>query len=146
MKKQKERDHRKLGRELDLFFNDAELGAGTAYWLPAGATIRRIIERFVVDQEVKNGYQHVITPVMMNLNTYKQSGHWQHYHEDMYPPMDMGDGEEMELRPMNCPSHIAIYKHHVHSYRELPIRIAEFGMMHRYENQVHSQDFNVCVK
>ena len=129
----KERDHRKLGRELDLFFNDAELGAGTAYWLPAGATIRRIIERFVVDQEVKNGYQHVITPVMMNLNTYKQSGHWQHYHEDMYPPMDMGDGEEMELRPMNCPSHIAIYKHHVHSYRELPIRIAEFGMMHRYE-------------
>ena len=109
------------------------LNVAGAYWLPAGATIRRIIERFVVDQEVKNGYQHVITPVMMNLNTYKQSGHWQHYHEDMYPPMDMGDGEEMELRPMNCPSHIAIYKHHVHSYRELPIRIAEFGMMHRYE-------------
>ncbi|MHC5838229.1 threonine--tRNA ligase, partial [Lactococcus lactis] len=77
--------------------------------------------RFVVDQEVKNGYQHVITPVMMNLNTYKQSGHSQHYHEDMYPPMDMGDGEEMDLRPMNCPSHIAIYKHHVHSYRELLI-------------------------
>lgn len=82
----------------------------------------------------------------MNLNTYKQSGHWQHYHEDMYPPMDMGDGEEMELRPMNCPSHIAIYKHHVHSYRELPIRIAEFGMMHRYENQEHFQDFNVSAK
>lgn len=129
----KERDHRKLGRELNLFFNDAELGAGTAYWLPDGATIRRIIQRYVEDQEVANGYKHVITPVMMNLNTYKRSGHWQHYHEDMYPPMDMGDGEEMELRPMNCPSHIAIYQHEVHSYRELPIRIAEFGMMHRYE-------------
>ncbi|KZK36900.1 threonine--tRNA ligase [Lactococcus taiwanensis] len=129
----KERDHRKLGRELNLFFNDAELGAGTAYWLPDGATIRRIIQRYVEDQEVANGYKHVITPVMMNLNTYKRSGHWQHYHEDMYPPMDMGDGEEMELRPMNCPSHIAIYQHDVHSYRELPIRIAEFGMMHRYE-------------
>ncbi len=129
----KERDHRKLGRELNLFFNDAELGAGTAYWLPDGATIRRIIQRYVEDQEIANGYKHVITPVMMNLNTYKRSGHWQHYHEDMYPPMDMGDGEEMELRPMNCPSHIAIYQHDVHSYRELPIRIAEFGMMHRYE-------------
>lgn len=129
----KERDHRKLGRELNLFFNDAALGAGTAYWLPDGATIRRIIERFVVDQEVAKGYQHVITPALMNLNTYKISGHWQHYHEDMFPPMDMGDGEEMELRPMNCPSHIAIYQHDIHSYRELPIRIAEFGMMHRYE-------------
>jgi len=129
----KERDHRKLGRELDLFFNDAELGAGTAYWLPDGATIRRVIQRYVEDQELANGYQHVVTPVMMNLNTYKRSGHWQHYHDDMFPPMDMGDNEDMELRPMNCPSHIAIYQHHVHSYRELPIRIAEFGMMHRYE-------------
>ncbi|MDR0300121.1 MAG: threonine--tRNA ligase [Streptococcaceae bacterium] len=129
----KERDHRKLGRELNLFFNDAEYGAGTAYWLPDGATIRRIIQRYVEDQEVANGYLHVVTPVMMNLNTYKRSGHWQHYHDDMFPPMDMGEGEEMELRPMNCPSHIAIYQHDVHSYRELPIRIAEFGMMHRYE-------------
>ncbi|GAB2024100.1 threonine--tRNA ligase [Lactovum odontotermitis] len=129
----KERDHRKLGRELNLFFNDAALGAGTAYWLPDGATIRRIIQRYVEDQEVANGYQHVITPILMNLDIYKRSGHWQHYHEDMFPPMDMGDNEEMELRPMNCPSHIAIYQHDVHSYRELPIRIAEFGMMHRYE-------------
>lgn len=129
----KERDHRKLGRELDLFFNDAALGAGTAYWLPDGATIRRTIQRFVEDKEIEAGYLHVNTPNLMNLNVYKQSGHWQHYHEDMFPPMDMGDGEEMELRPMNCPSHIAVYKHHVHSYRELPIRIAEFGTMHRYE-------------
>ena len=129
----KERDHRKLGRELGLFFNDSKLGAGTAYWLPDGATIRRIIQRYVEDQEVANGYLHVVTPVMMNLDTYKTSGHWQHYREDMFPPMDMGDNEEMELRPMNCPSHIAVYKHDVHSYRELPIRIAEFGMMHRYE-------------
>ncbi|MFV0556022.1 MAG: threonine--tRNA ligase [Lactovum sp.] len=129
----KERDHRKLGRELDIFFTDASLGAGLAYWLPDGATIRRIIQRYVEDQEISAGYQHVNTPNLMNLNTYKQSGHWQHYHEDMFPPMDMGEGEELELRPMNCPSHIAIYKHHVHSYRELPIRIAEFGTMHRYE-------------
>ncbi|MGL4482195.1 MAG: threonine--tRNA ligase [Lactococcus garvieae] len=129
----KERDHRKLGRELDLFFNEASLGAGTAYWLPDGATIRRTIQRFVEDREIAAGYLHVNTPNLMNLDIYKQSGHWQHYHEDMFPPMDMGDGEQMELRPMNCPSHIAIYKHHVHSYRELPIRIAEFGTMHRYE-------------
>ncbi|MDR0297260.1 MAG: threonine--tRNA ligase [Streptococcaceae bacterium] len=129
----KERDHRKIGRELDLFFNDASLGAGTAYWLPDGATIRRVIQRFVEDREIAAGYLHVNTPNLMNLNVYKQSGHWQHYREDMFPPMDMGEGEELELRPMNCPSHIAIYKHDVHSYRELPIRIAEFGNMHRYE-------------
>ncbi|HEY0221819.1 threonine--tRNA ligase [Lactovum miscens] len=129
----KERDHRKLGRELNLFFNDAKLGGGLAYWLPDGATIRRIIQRYVEDQEVANGYLHVVTPIMMNLDIYKTSGHWQHYHEDMFPPMVMDETEQLELRPMNCPSHIAIYQHDVHSYRELPIRIAEFGMMHRYE-------------
>ncbi|GBG96409.1 threonine--tRNA ligase [Lactococcus termiticola] len=129
----KERDHRKLGRELDLFFNDSDLGAGTAYWMPDGATLRRTIQRFVEDREIAAGYLHVHTPNLMNLDIYKQSGHWQHYHEDMFPPMEFDDGEQLELRPMNCPSHIAIYKHHVHSYRELPIRIAEFGTMHRYE-------------
>lgn len=129
----KERDHRKLGRELDLFFVDPEVGSGLAYWMPDGATIRRIVERYIVDREVNAGYQHVYTPVMANLDVYKTSGHWQHYREDMFPPMDMGDGEMLELRPMNCPSHIQIYKHHIRSYRELPIRIAELGMMHRYE-------------
>ncbi|TXG09406.1 threonine--tRNA ligase [Lactobacillus delbrueckii] len=129
----KERDHRTIGRDLDLFFVDPKAGAGLPYWMPKGATIRRIIERYIVDKEVAAGYQHVYTPVLMNLNAYKTSGHWAHYREDMFPPMDMGEGEMLELRPMNCPSHIQIYKHHIRSYRELPIRIAELGMMHRYE-------------
>ncbi|WP_220750832.1 threonine--tRNA ligase [Apilactobacillus xinyiensis] len=129
----KERDHRVIGNKLDLFFVDPKVGAGLAYWMPNGATVRRVIERYIVDKELANGYQHVITPVLMNLDAYKTSGHWAHYREDMFPPMDMGDGEQLELRPMNCPSHIQIFKHHIRSYRELPMRIAELGMMHRYE-------------
>ena len=128
-----ERDHRVIGNKLDLFFVDPKVGAGLPYWMPKGATIRRTIERYIIDKEVADGYEHVYTPVLMNLDVYKQSGHWAHYHDDMFPPMDMGDGEFLELRPMNCPSHIQIYKHHKRSYRELPLRIAEIGMMHRYE-------------
>ncbi len=129
----KERDHRKLGKELDLFMISPEVGSGLPFWLPKGATIRRIIERYIVDKEVSLGYQHVYTPIMADVNLYKTSGHWDHYHEDMFPPMDMGDGEMLVLRPMNCPHHMMVYKNHIHSYRELPIRIAELGMMHRYE-------------
>ncbi|MCZ2492754.1 threonine--tRNA ligase [Dellaglioa carnosa] len=129
----RERDHRVIGNDLDLFFVDPKVGAGLPYWLPNGATIRRTIERYIVDKEVSNGYDHVYTPILANLDLYKTSGHWDHYREDMFPPMDMGDGEELELRPMNCPSHIQVYKHHIRSYRDLPIRIAELGMMHRYE-------------
>ena len=129
----KERDHRTIGRDLDLFFVDPKVGAGLPYWMPKGATIRRVIERYIINKELADGYQHVYTPVLMNLDAYKTSGHWAHYREDMFPPMDMGDGEMLELRPMNCPSHIQVYKHHIRSYRELPIRIAELGMMHRYE-------------
>ncbi|MCX0290263.1 threonine--tRNA ligase [Lactobacillus kullabergensis] len=129
----KERDHRTIGRDLDLFFVDPKVGAGLPYWMPKGATIRRVVERYIIDKEVADGYQHVYTPVLMNVDAYKTSGHWAHYRDDMFPPMDMGDGEMLELRPMNCPSHIQIYKHHIRSYRELPIRIAELGMMHRYE-------------
>lgn len=129
----KERDHRVIGNQLDLFFVDPKVGAGLPYWLPNGATIRRSIERYIIDKEVANGYEHVYTPILANLDLYKQSGHWDHYREDMFPPMDMGDGEMLELRPMNCPSHIQVYKHHSRSYRELPIRLAELGMMHRYE-------------
>ena len=129
----KERDHRTIGRDLDLFFVDPQVGAGLPYWMPKGATIRRVVERYIIDKEVADGYQHVYTPVLMNVDAYKTSGHWAHYRDDMFPPMDMGDGEMLELRPMNCPSHIQIYKHHIRSYRELPIRIAELGMMHRYE-------------
>ena len=129
----KERDHRKLGKELELFMLSPEVGAGLPFWLPKGATIRRTIERYIVDKEVSLGYQHVYTPIMANVDLYKTSGHWDHYHEDMFPPMDMGDGEMLVLRPMNCPHHMMVYKNDIHSYRELPIRIAELGMMHRYE-------------
>lgn len=129
----KERDHRKIGAEQDLFFTSQEVGAGLAVWMPNGATVRRTLERYIVDREVQDGYQHVYTPIMSNLNLYKQSGHWDHYRDDMFPPMDMGDGEFLELRPMNCPSHIMVFKHKPRSYRELPFRIAELGMMHRYE-------------
>lgn len=129
----KERDHRKLGKELDLFMISQEVGSGLPFWLPKGATIRRIIERYIVDKEISLGYQHVYTPIMANVELYKTSGHWDHYHEDMFPPMDMGDGEMLVLRPMNCPHHCMVYKNKIHSYRELPIRIAELGMMHRYE-------------
>lgn len=129
----KERDHRKLGRELELFANVQAIGSGLPVWLPNGATIRRVIERYIVDKEVERGYWHVYTPIMANVELYKTSGHWDHYREDMFPPMDMGDGEQLVLRPMNCPHHIQVYKNDVRSYRELPIRIAELGMMHRYE-------------
>lgn len=129
----RERDHRVIGNQLDLFFVDPKVGAGLPYWMPKGATIRRVIERYIIDKEVADDYEHVYTPVLMNLDAYKTSGHWDHYREDMFPPMDMGDGELLELRPMNCPSHIQVYKHHIRSYRDLPLRIAELGMMHRYE-------------
>ncbi|MGX2945007.1 threonine--tRNA ligase [Enterococcus alishanensis] len=129
----KERDHRKLGKELDLFMVSPEVGSGLPFWLPKGATIRRTIERYIVDKEISMGYEHVYTPVLADTELYKTSGHWDHYKEDMFPIMDMGDGESLVLRPMNCPHHMMIYKNHVHSYRELPIRLAELGMDHRYE-------------
>ncbi|SJZ38675.1 threonyl-tRNA synthetase [Pilibacter termitis] len=129
----KERDHRKIGKELDLFMVSQEVGSGLPFWLPNGATIRRTIERYITDKEISLGYQHVYTPIMADVNLYKTSGHWDHYHEDMFPPMDMGDGEMLVLRPMNCPHHMMVYKNDIRSYRELPIRIAELGMMHRYE-------------
>ena len=129
----KERDHRKLGKELELFMLNPEVGSGLPFWLPKGATIRRTIERYITDKEISLGYQHVYTPIMANVEFYKRSGHWDHYHEDMFPPMDMGDGEMLVLRPMNCPHHMMVYKNDIRSYRELPIRIAELGMMHRYE-------------
>ncbi|MEK4028519.1 threonine--tRNA ligase [Pseudobacillus sp. FSL P4-0506] len=128
----KERDHRKIGKELDLFMSSQKVGQGLPMWLPKGATIRRIIERYIVDKEESLGYHHVYTPVMANVELYKTSGHWDHYQENMFPIMDM-DNEELVLRPMNCPHHMMIYKNGIHSYRELPIRIAELGTMHRYE-------------
>ncbi len=108
------------------------MGQGLPLWLPKGATIRRIIERYIVDKEISLGYDHVYTPIMANVELYKTSGHWDHYQDDMFPVMDM-DNEQLVLRPMNCPHHMMVYKNGIHSYRELPIRIAELGMMHRYE-------------
>lgn len=128
----KERDHRKLGKELNLFTNSQKVGQGLPLWLPKGATIRRIIERYIVDKEVSLGYDHVYTPVMGSVDLYKTSGHWEHYQENMFPVMEM-ENEQLVLRPMNCPHHMMVYKNSIHSYRELPIRIAELGTMHRYE-------------
>lgn len=129
----RERDHRKLGKELGIFATSQKVGAGLPLWLPNGATIRRTIERYIVDKEVELGYDHVYTPVLGSKDLYITSGHWEHYQEDMFPPMEM-DHETMVLRPMNCPHHMMVYKNERHSYRELPIRIAELGMMHRYES------------
>ncbi|MGX8197120.1 threonine--tRNA ligase [Staphylococcus aureus] len=133
LEERKERDHRKIGKELELFTNSQLVGAGMPLWLPNGATIRREIERYIVDKEVSMGYDHVYTPVLANVDLYKTSGHWDHYQEDMFPPMQLDETESMVLRPMNCPHHMMIYANKPHSYRELPIRIAELGTMHRYE-------------
>lgn len=133
LEERKARDHRKIGKALNLFMTSKDSGAGLPFWLPKGATVRRVIERYITDKELELGYEHVYTPVLGNVELYKTSGHWDHYHDDMFPPMDLGDGEMLVLRPMNCPHHMVLYKQQKHSYRELPIRIAELGMMHRYE-------------
>lgn len=128
----KQRDHRKLGKELEIFTLSKEVGQGLPIWLPKGAKIRRMIERYIVDLEERLGYDHVYTPHLASVDLYKISGHWDHYHEDMYPSMKI-DQEELVLRPMNCPHHMMIFKSAMRSYRDLPLRIAELGMMHRYE-------------
>lgn len=128
----KKRDHRKLGKELEMFTFSQLVGQGLPIWLPNGAKLRRTLERYIVDMEERLGYQHVYTPVLGNVELYKTSGHLAHYEEDMFPRMVM-DNEELVLRPMNCPHHMMVYKSSMHSYRDLPIRIAELGMMHRYE-------------
>ena len=128
----KKRDHRKLGRELKMFSFSREVGQGLPLWLPYGAKLRRTLERYIVDLEEKLGYTHVYTPVLANVELYKISGHWEHYQEDMFPKMEL-DNEELVLRPMNCPHHMMVYKSDMRSYRDLPIRIAELGTMHRYE-------------
>jgi threonyl-tRNA synthetase len=127
------RDHKKLGKELKLFTVDERVGAGLPLWLPAGATVRRELERFIVDEELSRGYLHVRTPDVARLDLYRQSGHAQLYGENMYPPMRFEDGEELELRPVNCPHHIVVYQSELRSYRDLPMRIAEIGNNWRYE-------------
>ena len=129
----KERDHRKLGKDLDLFMTHKLVGSGLPMYLPHGATVRRLLERYIQDKEIKMGYEHVYTPSLANVSLYKTSGHWDHYKEDMFPVMKM-DNEELVLRPMNCPHHMLIYKNKMHSYKDLPIRIGELAHDFRYED------------
>ena len=128
----KERDHRKLGKELELFMNHELVGPGLPLWLPNGAVVRTELENYIRDKERKLGYQHVYTPCLASTELYKISGHWDHYKDDMFPVMEM-DKEEMVLRPMNCPHHMLIFKNKIHSYRDLPIRIGELAPDFRYE-------------
>lgn len=125
-------DHRKLGRELGLFDSDPLIGAGLPYWLPDGATVRHTLEEYIREAERRAGYQHVYSPVLGKRELYEISGHWSHYSDDMFPPMDLG-GEQVVLRPSLCPHHALMYRSRAHSYRELPLRMAELGGMYRSE-------------
>jgi threonyl-tRNA synthetase len=129
----KRRDHRVLGRQLELFMIDPAVGSGLVFWLPKGAVIRRELENFIYDELIKSHYQPVYTPVIGNVHLYETSGHYPYYKDSQFPPIEMADGDRYLLRPMNCPHHITIYKSKPRSYRELPLRLAEFGTVHRFE-------------
>lgn len=128
----KNRDHRKIGKDLELFTFTKETGAGLPLWLPNGATIRYQLEKFIKEEELRRGYNHVYTPVLGTKELYETSGHWDHYQGDMFAPIEMGN-ETFVLRPMCCPHHAMIYKDSIKSYKDLPYRVAELGGMHRYE-------------
>ena len=129
----KQRDHRKLGKDLELFMTHKLVGSGLPMYLPNGATVRRLLERYIQDKEIRMGYKHVYTPSLANVELYKTLGHWDHYKEDMFPVMKM-DNEELVLRPMNCPHHMLIFKSKMRSYKDLPIRIGELAHDFRYED------------
>ena len=128
----KMRDHRKIGKEQELFMSHELVGAGMPLWLPNGAVIRKQLENYIYEKERNMGYDHVYTPCVGTVNLYKTSGHWDHYKENMFPMMKV-DEEEFVLRPMNCPHHMLVYKNKLHSYRDLPVRIGEFATDFRYE-------------
>lgn len=128
----KERDHRKIGKDLSIFMTSDLVGKGMPLWLPNGAIIRKQLENYIYEKERKMGYLHVYTPCVGTTELYKTSGHWDHYKENMFPMMKVDD-EEFVLRPMNCPHHMLIYANDLHSYRDLPIRIGEFATDFRYE-------------
>ena len=132
LEERKQRDHRKIGKEQEIFMNHELVGAGMPLWLPNGALVRKELENYIYDKERKMGYQHVYTPCVGTVDLYKTSGHWDHYKENMFPSMKV-DEEEFVLRPMNCPHHMLVYKNKLHSYKELPIRIGEFATDFRYE-------------
>lgn len=129
----KARDHRKLGRELGIFMFADIVGRGLPMWLPNGFTVRRLLSDYIMDKELELGYEHVLTPSLGNVKLYKTSGHWDHYKDDMYPAMEVDQGESYVLRPMNCPHHMVMYKNSLHSYRDLPVRIAEVAADFRFE-------------
>ena len=128
----KERDHRKIGKDLGVYMTSELVGKGLPMWLPKGFILRRTLSDYIMDKEIKLGYQHVMTPSLGNINLYKTSGHWEHYQEDMFPVMERDD-EAYVLRPMNCPHHMVIYKSFMHSYRDLPLRLAEIANDFRFE-------------
>ncbi|MGA2068820.1 MAG: threonine--tRNA ligase [Thermoguttaceae bacterium] len=129
----KRRDHRVLGRQLELFLIEPSVGQGLVFWLPKGMVVRRHLENFLYDELIARGYQPVSTPVLGNVHLYETSGHYPYYKDVQFPPIEMPDGERYLLRPMNCPHHITVYRSKPRSYRELPLRIAEFGLVHRFE-------------
>jgi len=126
------RDHRVLGQKLELFLFDEEVGAGLPIWMPKGAILRKIIQDFLFEELKREGYEWVVTPHIGNLNLWKTSGHWELYRENMYSPIKI-DEEEYMLKPMNCPFHVKVYKSKIRSYKDLPIKYAEFGTVYRYE-------------
>lgn len=128
----KNRDHRKIGKEQELFMSHSLVGAGMPLWLPNGAVIRKQLENYIYEKERNMGYEHVYTPCVGTVDLYKTSGHWDHYQENMFPMMKV-DEEEFVLRPMNCPHHMLVFKNKLHSYRDLPVRIGEFATDFRYE-------------
>jgi len=128
----KKRDHKKLGKELGIYMMDSMVGPGLPLWLPNGTVLRRTLEQFLRDEQKNRGYQEVITPHIANIELYKTSGHYPYYKESQYNPMDV-DGDEYMLKPMNCPHHHRIYSNELRSYRDLPVRLAEFGSVYRYE-------------
>lgn len=129
----KERDHRKLGKELGIFMTSDLVGKGFPMWLPNGFLLRRALSDYIMDKELKLGYKHVLTPSLGSVDLYKTSGHWDHYKDDMFPVMEM-DNEAYVLRPMNCPHHMMIYKNFLHSYHDLPLRMAEVAHDFRFED------------
>ena len=128
----KERDHRRLGKELGIFMFADIVGKGLPMWLPNGFTVRRLLSDYIMNKELELGYEHVMTPSLGNVKLYKKSGHWAHYKDDMFPAMELDD-EAYVLRPMNCPHHMVMYKSTLHSYRDLPVRIAEIANDFRFE-------------
>ena len=130
----KKRDHRKLGKELELFLISNNVGSGLPIWLPKGTILRETLENYLREEQRKRGYEPVITPHIGNINLYKTSGHYPYYKDSQFPPIEIEDGkEEYLLKPMNCPHHFQIYASKPRSYRDLPIRLAEFGTVYRYE-------------